>query len=413
MSRGDQPRLAILGAGPIGLEAALQAATLKLPFTIYERGRVGEHLQLWGHVRLFSPFGMNSTALGRARLRADQPGHEMPADGDLLTGREHLAAYLEPLAQSPLLREHIRAETTVLHIGRRGFFKEDLPGDARRGQQPFLLLLRHGNRETMEEADVVLDCTGTYGQPRFLGEGGIPAFGEMASRTHIAWGLEDVLGEKRNTYADKTTLVVGAGYSAATTVCNLTTLAEKHPGSWVIWLARGSGTQPIKRFVNDTFKERDQLAVRANRLATRGDGNVEFHPQTVVTSVECAGADRGFKVRALCAGRAMTWDADRLIANVGYTPNTDLYRELQIHECYATLGPMNLATALLKQPAGENPAGASPGAATLRNPEPNFYILGAKSYGRNSNFLLRAGFEQVRDVFTLLAGKLNPEFRKK
>jgi hypothetical protein len=182
MSRGDQPRLAILGAGPIGLEAALQAATLRLPFTVYERGRVGEHLQRWGHVRLFSPFGMNSTPLGRERIRTDQPRPEMPAEGDLLTGREHRAAYLEPLAQSPLLREHIRTETAVLRIGRQGFLKEDDPGGSRRGQQPFLILLRSGNCETIEEADVVLDCTGTYGQPRFLGDGGIPAIGETAAR---------------------------------------------------------------------------------------------------------------------------------------------------------------------------------------------------------------------------------------
>ena len=45
------------------------------------------------------------------------------------------------------------------------------------------------------------------------------------------------------------------------------------------------------------------------------------------------------------------------------------------------------------------------GAQALRNPEPNFYILGAKSYGRNSNFLLRTGFEQVREAFTLITGK--------
>jgi hypothetical protein len=44
------------------------------------------------------------------------------------------------------------------------------------------------------------------------------------------------------------------------------------------------------------------------------------------------------------------------------------------------------------------------GPDSLRNPEPNFYILGAKSYGRNSSFLLRIGFEQVRDVFTLIMG---------
>jgi thioredoxin reductase len=404
MSRSDLPRLAILGAGPVGLEAALHAATLKLPFVVYEHGRIGEHLLRWGHVRLFSPFGMNSTPLGKAHLRVEQPHHDLPSDSDILSGREHVAAYLEPLAQSPLLREHIRTATTVVQVGRRGFLKEEHPGDPRRGQHPFLLLLRNDKREVVEEADVVFDCTGTYAQPRSLGDGGIAAIGETAARALIAWGLEDVLGERRSVYADKTTLVVGSGYSAATSVCNLAKLAEKHPATWVIWLARGGGTQPIKRFVNDALKERDQLAVRANMLATRGDGNVEFHAQTVLTALECAGADKGFKVRAVCAGKNMTWEADRLIANVGFSPDASLYRELQIQECFASLGPMNVASALLKHAGGDALAVPAQGAAALRNPEANFFILGAKSYGRNSSFLLRAGFAQVREVFGLIAG---------
>ncbi|MHB1424840.1 MAG: NAD(P)/FAD-dependent oxidoreductase [Gemmataceae bacterium] len=381
MSHGNLPRVAILGAGPIGLEAALQSATLKLPFVVYERGKIGEHLRQWGHVRLFSPFGANSSPLGRERLRADRPQHEVPGDRDILTGRQHVESYLDPLGQSPLLREHIRIETTVVRIGRRGFLKEESPGEARRGQQPFLLLLRHDKREMIEEADVVLDCSGTYSQPRSLGEGGIPALGETAARPHIAWGLEDILGERRSLYADKTTLVVGGGYSAATTVCNLTQLAEKHPATWVIWLTRGGGTQPIKRFVNDPFKERDRVAVRANMLATRGDGNVEFHPQTLVSAIECAGADKGFKVRTLSAGKTRTWEVDRLIANVGYSPDNTIYRELQFQECYASLGALEAASWC---------------------PEPNFFILGSKSFGRNASFFLRTGLEQVRDVFASL-----------
>jgi thioredoxin reductase len=374
--RTDSPRIAILGAGPIGLEAALYAATLKLPFTMYERGRVGEHLHHWGHVRLFSPFGMNATPLGRARIREDTPGQELPGDGALLTGREHLGAYLGPLAASPLLRDALRTETAVLRIGRKGLLKEDIPGDSRRAQQPFRLLLRSGKGERIEEADVVLDCTGTYGQPRFIGEGGIPAVGELAARPHMAAGLEDVLGEKSNHYADRTTLVVGAGYSAATTVCSLAALAEKHPATWVIWLARGGGTLPIRRAVNDPLRERDLLAVRANNLATRCDGNVEFHPQSAVQSVESAGPDKGFKVSARCGGKSLTWDVDRVIANVGYSPNSELYRELQVGD-----------------------------AASVRTAEPNYYILGSKSFGRNSQFLLRNGFEQVREVFALITGK--------
>jgi hypothetical protein len=264
--------------------------------------------------------------------------------------------------------------------------------------------VRADKKERIEEADVVLDCTGTYAQPRWLGEGGIPAVGEGAARAHIAAGLEDVLGERRSVYADKTTLVVGAGHSAGTTVCLLAKLAEQHAGTWVIWAARGAGTQPLRRLVNDPLRERDGLCARANMLATRGDGAVEFHPQTVIEAVACAGPDAGFKVEARCAGERRTWEVDRVIANVGYSPDSGLYRELQVHECYASLGPMALAAALLKHAGSDCLAIPPLGAATLRNPEPNFFILGAKSYGRAPNFLLRNGFEQVRDAFTLLTG---------
>jgi hypothetical protein len=408
MSRTDRPRVAILGAGPVGVEAALQAATLGLPFLVFERGRVGEHLHRWGHVRLFSPVGLNSTPLGRARLGADQPERDLPAEGDILTGREHLSAYLEPLAGSPLLREHLHTGTAVLHVGRRGFLKEESPGDARRGQHPFRLLVQGGEgRERLEEADVVLDCTGTYGQHRFLGDGGIPAAGELGAGPHIAYGLEDVLGERREHYADRTVLVVGGGYSAATTVCGLAALGAGHPGTWVIWLARGPGSQPVRRFVNDPLRERDQLAARANQLATRADGNVEFHPQAVVEAVEWTGT--GFRVSGRRSGKPAAWEADRLIANVGYTPGTELYRELQVHECYASLGPMGLAAVLLKHAGGDCLSVPPAGPAALRNPEPNFFVLGAKSFGRNSQFLLRTGFEQVRDVFALITG--NPDLQ--
>src|SRR5262245_14508514 len=99
MFRTESPRIAILGAGPIGLEAGLYARALGLPTAIYERGRVGEHWQRWGHVRLFSPFGINVTPLGRAAIRTARPDHEFPADDAYITGKQHLSAYLTPLAQ--------------------------------------------------------------------------------------------------------------------------------------------------------------------------------------------------------------------------------------------------------------------------------------------------------------------------
>jgi thioredoxin reductase len=406
VAKPDTPRIAILGAGPIGLEAALYARKLQYPVKVYERGRIGDHVQRWGHVRLFSPFGINSTALGREVIRAEKPKHTLPGEADCITGREHLRAYLEPLAGSEPLRNCLVTETQVLAVGRHGFFKTDGPGDARRGRHPFHLLLRDAKKqERIEEADIVLDCTGTYGHHRWLGSGGIPALGELSAEPHISYAVDDILGDRLNHYAGKTVLVVGAGFSAATTVCNLAELSLKHPDTWVFWAARTSSTQPIRRHPQDPLRERDRLAVRANTLATRTDDNVEFHSQTVIEGVETAGQDRGFKVTARRGGQPITWTVDRVVANLGYTPDTALYRELQVHECYASLGAMKLAASLLGRGEVDCLKQTSCGPETLRNPEPNFFILGAKSYGRNSLFLLRVGFEQIREVFTLITGK--------
>jgi thioredoxin reductase len=404
VARSDTPRVAVLGAGPVGLEAALCARNLNLPVTVYERGQVGEHVQRWGHVRLFSPFGMNVTPQGRDAILAEQPRHTFPADGDCVTGREHLQSYLLPLAQTQKLRDCVKTGVAVLRVGRRGFLKEDAGDPAARARQPFLLLVRDAkNNERIDEADVVLDCTGTYAQHRWLGEGGIPALGERAAQQNIAYGLEDILGEKRSHYAGKNVLVVGSGYSAATTVCALDDLAKKAPETWVFWLARAARTQPLKRVANDPLRERDRLAQRANNLATRTEGNVEFHPQCTVEAVDSQ--QGGFRVRTRLAGSARTFEVERVIANVGHRPDTDLFGELQVHLCYASEGPMKLAAALAGQRGEDCLQQTNPGADVLRNPEPNFFVLGSKSYGRNTHFLLRIGFEQVREAFGLITGK--------
>lgn len=407
MSRAESRRLVIVGAGPIGLEAALYARRLGFEVTVYERGSIAHYWRAWGHIRLFTPFGMNSTPLGRAEL-AQQ---DLPEDHELLTGREHVERYLAPLASSASLKDCIRTETAVLMITRAGLLKSDLPADPKRAERRFRLLLRHGSNEQIDEADIVLDCTGTYANHRWLGDGGIPAVGELAAQQHIAYWLDDILGPKQSHYAGKSIVLVGSGYSAATSACLLSTLAESHPDMWVVWLARGPRHQPLSRIPNDPLKERDRLAARANHLAARGDGNLEFHAGVAIEAVEFN--QQAFRIITRIAGRERIWEADRLIANIGYMPDLTLTRELQVHQCYATEGPMALSASLLKQPGGDCLAVAPGGPSTLKTTEPNFFVLGAKSYGRNSQFLLRAGFEQIRTVFGLLTGKPDLDLYKR
>jgi hypothetical protein len=260
----------------------------------------------------------------------------------------------------------------VLHVGRASAVKKSEPDD---GKRPFRLLVREASGvERIEIADVVLDCTGTYVTPNWLGDGGIPAVGELAARPHIAHGLEDILCERRDPYAGRSIVLVGDGYSAATTICGLAALAADHPDTWVFWLTRGPRGQPLPRIANDPFKERDRLAVKANSLATRCDGNLEFHPQTSLDEVVFHGPDRGFRVAGQSNGRPVSWDVERVIGAVGYRADLRISTGLRIEE-----------------PSGRG-----------ETREPGYFILGSKSHGRDSAFLLRDGFEQIRQVFATL-----------
>src|SRR4051794_19800732 len=374
MPKPEPLRVAVLGAGPIGLEAALYAKACGLTAAVYERGQVGEHLHRWGHVRMFTPFGMNTTPLGLATLRAERKKRDLPAAADFVTGRQFREAYLAPLAESEDLLESVHTQTAVLHVGRSAGVKKSAPDD---GNRPFRLLIRQENgQERIDTADVVLDCTGTYNTPNRLGDGNMPAVGELAAGPHPAPGLEDVLGAKKDHYAGRSIVLIGDGYSAATTVCNLAALAEEHPATWVIWLTRGPRGAPLPRITNDPLKERDRLAVKANSLATRCDGNLEFHPQTVIDEVTCHGPDKGFRVAGRSAGQVVSWEVERVIAHIGYRVDARICDGLRVTETN-------------HQP---------------ETGEPGYFALGAKSYGRDSGFLLRDGHDQIRRVFAQLTG---------
>lgn len=378
-------RIAILGGGPIGLEAALYAKTAGLPVTLYEQGQPAEYLNRWGFVKMFTPLGMNVTPLGRMTLLKERPPVDLPPDTDYLTGREFREKYLLPLATSSVLKDVIRPPSTVLSIGRTGWRKTDL-ADPRKPLPPFKLLIREGNAERFDTADVILDCTGTYARPNWVGDGGIPAAGEIASRPHIAYWLEDVKGARKQVYAGKSVVLIGSGYSAASTLCDLADIALENQSTWVIWLAHGNRTQPLPRIPADPLKERDRLATKANSLATRCDGNLEYHPQAQVDEVVCHGQDKGFRVAARVGGKVTSWEVEKVIANVGYRPDMMLTAELRVAE----------------------PAGGA-----IQTDEPGYYILGAKSRGRDGNFLLRDGHEQIKKAFGLILGNARTDLYAK
>lgn len=391
------PRIAILGAGPIGLEAALVAAERGLPFTVYEAaGEPAGHVRHWGHVRAFTPWEMNVSA--RARAALDGAGLGVPSAQGLPTGAELAERVLDAVAALPRIAANLRLGTRVVAVGREGLLKHEEISSADRAARPFrLLLTRPDGSEALEHADVVIDATGSYANPNPLGDGGIPALGERAFEDRIDRFIPDLARDPER-WAGATILLTGGGHSAQTAARDLAEFARAAPGTRVVWAVRDP--DPAWEIADDPLAERAALNLAAHELAAAASPAVETRRGVVTESL--AGRD-GRIVAALRNGSAEEVVVDRVLALNGGVGDASLYRQLQVHECYATLGPMKLAASLLAAGGGADCLTRSvSGPETLVNPEPGFFILGAKSYGRNSQFLLRIGWQQVEDVFGLL-----------
>jgi len=394
--KSPRPRIAILGGGPTGLEAALAGAEKGFPFTIYEAApSVAGRMREWGHVRLFTPWSMNVSERMRGALQA--AGHEPPATDDCPSGAELVDTVLDPVAGLENIRDHVRLSARVMQIGRVGLLKHEEIGSGRRAEHAFRLLVSDGGgREWTEAADIVLDCTGNS-EPNALGAGGIAAPGEKALGGAVHREVPD-LDIDAETWAGKTTLLAGDGHSAQTALVDLVRLAGRRPGTNIIWVTRSV----LEGAVAD-----DPLPGRAN--LTGAAAELAEHPPSCLTVVPCAtvdelrpGARIGVTLRG-AGGEATSVEVDAVLALTGRVGDHTIYRQLQVHECWATSGPMKLASALMAQSGGGDCLDqTSLGPETLRNPEPGFFILGIKSYGRMGDFLMRVGWEQVDEVFQLI-----------
>ncbi|MFN3792238.1 NAD(P)-binding protein [Massilia sp.] len=388
--------VAVLGAGPVGLAAAAHLRARGMTPLLLEAGdAVGANLDSYRHVQLFSPWRYNVDKAARRLL--EDAGWTMPDPDALPTAGALRDAYLAPLAALPGIAGVLRLRHRVTAITRAGTDKVKTRG---RTEAPFLIRAETPDGPREFAARAVIDATGTWSQPNPLGASGIPALGEAALAARIAYGMPDVLGSRRARYAGRRVLVVGAGHSAAGTLLALAQLAVEHPATQLVWATRGS--QLARVFgggAADGLPARGRLGQRLQAL--RDTGQLEMRQDfPIVRLVQTEG-----RISVIDAVGHRIDGIDEIVCATGARPDLSLTRELRTrHDPWLESTD---ALAPLIDPNEHSCGTVRPhGHRELAHPEPGYYAVGAKSYGRAPNFLLATGYEQVRSVVAALAGDI-------
>ena len=386
--------VAIIGAGPIGLAAAAHLLARGETPVVLETGEgVGASVRKWGHVRLFSPWRYLIDTVAADMLA--RSGWEAPDSEGLPSGRELVERYLEPLAKLPQMQPHLRFGTRVLSVTRKGF---DKMKDAGREDAPFLLTVAvPGGLEERLLVRAVIDASGTYEKPNPLGAGGVPAEGEQAVSTRIFYGVPDVFGNDRARYAGRKVLVVGSGHSAFSALLELSILAEQEPDTQLLWAVRRHGVDSLfGGEAGDALPARGDLGIRLREL-------VASNKIALVTNFQLEALQLADNSLTVVGEHRTLINIDEVVATTGFRPDLTPLHELRLEldpsvESPAALGPLidpNIHSCGTVPPHG---------AAELKHPEKDFYMVGMKSYGRAPTFLMLTGYEQVRSVVCALMG---------
>ncbi|GIK50974.1 MAG: flavoprotein [Alphaproteobacteria bacterium] len=397
MSEPMKLPIAIIGAGPVGLAAAARAVERKLDFVLLEAGpSVGSSLREWGHVRVFSPWAYNIDEAAHSLLKTIN--WMAPKPTSLPTGREIVENYLEPLAAHPAVAPHLLVNARVTRIA-RAF--NDKMNDADRAASPFALRWRDAaGTEHETRARAVIDASGAWSQPNPIGVNGLLVLGEAEARDFIDYGIPDVLGAARERFAGKRVLVVGAGHSAINVALDLLALQKDARGTKVIWALRRNRIEKLLGGgLNDQLPQRGALGVGAMEAikAKRLDMLAPFAVSRISPH------NGALKIVARLGDDETTLEVDRIVVATGLRPDLDMLRELRVAIDPSVEAPPALAP--LIDPNLHSCGSVPPhGVVELTHPEPNFYIVGSKVYGRAPTFLMATGYEQVRSVIAELAG---------
>jgi hypothetical protein len=451
--------IAVIGAGPIGLEATLYGRFLGYDVTLFEAGDVADNVRQWQHLPMWTPFRDLHSRLGRMAIETQNANHVFPEPQQEVNGEQWLRQYLLPLAETDLIAQSLRTRHRVLSVSRCHYSKHQLIPNETRWQDGFVVAWEDGEGvEHRDTFDFVLDTSGTFQHQQAWGVGGSPALGESQLRVlrqhdpALQAALHLVapnIAKEPARWKDSKVLVLGDSPQAAETVTQWKKAAAA--GAELLWAIPSNVSEGglFPTTPADPLPARDRLFRVANVLIEqhRRTSLADFTRDTtrdMTPDTSADAADRTTPVSLQVFSNtnlaAIKWNADsqrfhvrltqwfdvdwetapedfeepddvevelefeQIVVAVGHRVAEPWASELIVPRCPRTEAMLALVQPLLAH-QGERLDFQFTDPTWTLTPEGRYFVLGAKSFGRLPNYFHRLGLQQVRDAFRWIVGR--------
>ncbi|MEL6190748.1 MAG: NAD(P)-binding domain-containing protein [Bacteroidota bacterium] len=352
----------IIGAGPIGLALASRLMKKAIPFLLLEKGdSPGHNMLQWGHVPLFTNWAESVDTLSMDLLKKHGIGFQVPDSHP--RGAEFAKKYLGRI--SGIIPDHqIQCNAKVTSI------------QYARTSKNFEVSYENSGDQKVVNSSFLFDASGTWQTPTplikhkrsssYIPETNIPNtqdIGKIAEGSKVA--------------------VIGGGHSAMN---SLLFLSEREDLK-LCWLIRADQPRFGKSKVGGKSA---QLEKQIQSLIS--EGRVDLTTNFDTQSIEGAGepftiqAQHGLKVEGI----------HKIISNIGFSPDHGLVKnfELRLDEKYDC--PVHLSDKI--NPALHSCDSVSYHFQDTLATDLHYYLIGSKTFGKASNFLLSKGYSILDEM---------------
>lgn len=362
----------IIGAGPIGLSIAARLIDRDCSFMIFEKGsQIASSIREWGHVSLFTTWE-ESTDLAVKKLLANN-NIELPVENTCPTGSEFVTRYLKPLATLDAIKGNLFTNAEV----------QSITAQNETAVAPFRIEYVQRNTPKVIDAKIVIDSSGSWGNFNSI-------TAQDIINSKIYYGIPSI-GYISKNYQNKNLAVIGNGHSAMNSILAI----QENSNSKIDWIIRSEKAKFGLSKVGGRSSELEQ-----NIADLISSENVRLINGFDTEKIEVS-QDNKYLLSSI--NKQTVGPYDYVIANTGARPNYRILNNINIDVDSRFLTASKLANKI--DPKLHSCDTVS---YTFRDTiisHQNYYVVGMKSFGTASNFLLSSGYKILDEMIDHLFAK--------